>query len=77
MMSKGDLHRLSALARANGRAATSIVRRAIYGTRYPQPLQADEASSQVSAIGIPPHSVWNGPRRSLEPGAPILRRVQR
>lgn len=77
MMSAGDLHRLSALARAHGRAPTSIIRRAIYGTRYFQPLQADEASSQRSAIGTPPHSVWDGPPRSADPGAPILRRAQR
>jgi hypothetical protein len=64
------------VARALGYQATVNQRVQTFG-KFKRPVfNATDAREQRSANGIGPRSVWDGPKSSRQPGAPILRRVR-
>jgi hypothetical protein len=76
-----EIGKFERAARAAGGVAVVHFGRLAYGTRRdanlcPCPLGADVAADRRSAIGRGPRSVWNGPRRAAQPGAPILQRAK-
>jgi hypothetical protein len=69
-------HYLQAGRRA-GAAGTHITRLRLFGTRHTPATDASMAQSEHSANGIGPRSVWTGPARAADAGAPVLRRPNR
>ena len=63
-------------ARARGAGAQTQVSRVIFGSRRDPAETASQAHTQKSAIGTGPRSVFSGPARAAQPGAPILRRAK-
>lgn len=72
-------------ARARGGAAVTQANRLIFGTRRDPNLclcdrrDAGVAPGRVAAIGGQIKglsTVWNGPARAAQPGAPVLRRAK-
>lgn len=55
---------------AAGSVGTRVARVRLYGTRVTPQTSAGHAHPTTSAIGLGPHSVWNGPRLKTG-GAPI------
>jgi hypothetical protein len=70
-----NLKKLKRMGHAGGAKATQIVRTNLYGTRYSAAPSAARAPSQISALGVGPRSVWDGPRIRKN-GAPALKRQQ-
>jgi hypothetical protein len=67
------LDQLKALAHGAGRSATHGMRTQLFGTRDTPKRNASDAHSQVPAVGVFGHSVWDGPRVRRN-GGPVVRR---
>ena len=65
---------LKDIGHQQGQTGTRVVRSMLYGTRYKTDRPASESPQQVPAIGVAPRSVWNGPMRRRENGAPLVKR---
>jgi hypothetical protein len=65
-----DLH---AAVHQAGAHATQIARLHVFGTRRTPVTNAGTSPPTMTAIGVAPSSVWNGPRQ-VSGGAPVLKR---
>lgn len=68
-----NLRSLWKAAHRLGGAGTHVADVAIFATRRAPTTNAGDASSRRPAVGIGPHSVWQGPTK-IRGGAPVLRR---
>jgi hypothetical protein len=78
-MSLNDLLKKKIAAVARSRVDHHVARVDGFGSRIVRSTSAAvaQASSKQSAIGVGPHSVWDGPKHAATPGgAPILKRAR-
>jgi hypothetical protein len=69
----GIVDKLKAVAHAQGKTATRVVRTQLYGMRPEITSSASDALNHTPALGTAIHSVFDGPKK-LKRGAPALKR---
>lgn len=68
----GIIDKLKAVAHAQGKTATRVVRTQLYGMRPEITSSASDSLNHTPALGTAIHSVFDGP--NLKRGAPALKR---